>query len=98
MVDSKENYKFDLGVKGLIFKHLALWIQNPINIFNKTPGTQGTEWYLGLFFHLYIFLKGVTISLHFSIIVFYFYLFNLFYSKTTKIGRNTEISEGIQIW
>ena len=38
MVDSKENYKFDLGVKGLIFKHLALWIQNPINISSKLQG------------------------------------------------------------
>ena len=37
MVDSKENYKFDLGVKGLITNRTNWTPLGPINIMNWNP-------------------------------------------------------------
>ena len=63
MVDSKGNYKFDLGVKGLITNRTNWTPLGPINIMNWNPlGSVIIFYWCFTYFHTPIFILSASIK------------------------------------
>ena len=63
MVDSKGNYKFDLGVKGLITNRTNWTPLGPINIINWIPlGPVIIFYWCFIYFHTPIFILSASIK------------------------------------
>lgn len=63
MVDSKGNYKFDLGVKGLITNRTNWTPLGPINIMNWNPlGPVIIFYWCFTYFHTPIFILSASIK------------------------------------
>ena len=63
MVDSKGNYKFDLGVKGLITNRTNWTPLGPINIMNWNPlGPVIIFYWCFIYFHTLIFILSASIK------------------------------------
>ena len=63
MVDSKENYKFDLGVKGLITNRTNWTPLGPINIMNWNPlGPVIIFYWCFTYFHTPTFILSASIK------------------------------------